>query len=136
MKEAKSISYSILRTAILVAVVGMCFPENTFGQKLSDTISIREVQVLGKRKLEEAGLVVTRIDTLALQMMKTQTVSELLTSYSPVFIKSHGRGSVATACFAERRLRTRRFTGTASGLIRRCRETSISRWYRFILSMM
>lgn len=99
MKGAKSIRYSILRKAILVAVVGMCLSENTFAQKLSDTISIEEVQVFGQRKLEEAGLVVAHIDTLALQMMKTQTVSELLTSYSPVFIKSYGRGSVATASF-------------------------------------
>ncbi len=68
-------------------------------QKLSDTIAIQEVQVYGKRKIEEAGTTVTHIDTLALKMMKTQTISELLSSYSPVFIKSYGRGSVATASF-------------------------------------
>src|SRR5665647_438323 len=42
---------------------------------------------------------ITHIDTLAMQMMKTQTVSELLSSYSPVFMKSYGRGSSATASF-------------------------------------
>ena len=57
-------------------------------QKLTDTIHIQEVKVYGKRKIEEAGSMVTHIDTLAIQMMKTQTISELLSSYSPVFMKS------------------------------------------------
>ena len=73
--------------------------ENSSAQKLTDTISIQEVQVYGKRKIEEAGMMNTHIDTLALQMMKTQTISELLSSYSPVFMKSYGRGSTATASF-------------------------------------
>lgn len=75
------------------------FSGEIVAQKLTDTIRIQEVQVFGKRKIEEAGLIVTRIDTLALQMMKTQTISELLSSYSPVFMKSYGRGSTATASF-------------------------------------
>jgi iron complex outermembrane receptor protein len=68
-------------------------------QKLSDTIRIQEVQIYGKKPVEEAASLVTHIDTMALQMMKTQTVAELLSSYSPVFIKSYGRGSTATASF-------------------------------------
>ncbi|HLN71693.1 MAG TPA: TonB-dependent receptor plug domain-containing protein [Prolixibacteraceae bacterium] len=68
-------------------------------QKLSDTISLKEVKVIGQKKLEEAGMMVTHIDTMVLQMVKTQTISELLSSYTPVFIKSYGRGSEATASF-------------------------------------
>jgi len=68
-------------------------------QNLTDTISIEEVEVFGKKAIEEAGTMTTHIDTLVLQMLKTQTVSELLSSYSPVFIKSYGRGSTATASF-------------------------------------
>jgi iron complex outermembrane receptor protein len=70
-----------------------------YAQKLSDTISLREVKILGKRKIEEAGLHITHMDTLELKMMKTQTISDLLSSYSPIFIKSYGRGSTATAAF-------------------------------------
>lgn len=73
--------------------------EAGFAQKLTDTIRIQEVKVYGKRKIEEAGVTVTHIDTLAIQMMKTQTISELLSSYTPVFMKSYGRGSTATASF-------------------------------------
>jgi len=75
------------------------FSDEISAQKLTDTIRIQEVQVFGKRKIEEAGSMVTHIDTLALQLMKTQTISELLSSYSPVFMKSYGRGSTATASF-------------------------------------
>jgi len=75
------------------------YAEDIVAQKLTDTISIQEVQVFGKKKIEESGLLITHIDTMQLQMMKTLTVSELLSSYSPIFIKSYGRGSTASASF-------------------------------------
>ncbi len=75
------------------------FVKSGYSQKLTDTIKIQEVKVFGKRKIQEAASMVSRIDTVALQMMKTQTISELLSSYSPVFLKSYGRGSTATASF-------------------------------------
>jgi iron complex outermembrane receptor protein len=75
------------------------FTGNIIAQQLKDTIAIQEVKIIGKRKLEEAGLTITHIDTLAMQMMKTQNLTELLSSYSPVFMKSYGRGSTATASF-------------------------------------
>lgn len=68
-------------------------------QSLKDTISIQEVKVVARKKIEDAGMMVTRIDTTVMQMVKTQTISELLSSYTPVFIKSYGRGSTATASF-------------------------------------
>ena len=73
--------------------------EDVEAQIITDTISIKEVQILGKKTIEEAGTMTTHIDTLVLQMLKTQTISELLSSYTPVFIKSYGRGSTATASF-------------------------------------
>lgn len=72
---------------------------NAEAQKLTDTISIREVKVFGKQPIEEAGTMTTKIDTLVLQTLQTHTLSELLSSYSPVFIKSYGRGSSATVSF-------------------------------------
>jgi len=84
--------------SLLVFLISI-FSGNLYAQKLTDTIKIQEVKVFGKRKIEEAASMVSRIDTLALQMMETQTISELLSSYSPVFLKSYGRGSTATASF-------------------------------------
>ena len=83
----------------LCLLVLLFLVEKIEAQKLTDTIPIKEVKVFGKRAIEEAGMMVTHIDTMALQMMKTQTVSELLSSFSPVFMKSYGRGSTATASF-------------------------------------
>jgi len=84
---------------ILCCLMVLFYAEDIVAQKLTDTISIQEVQVFGKKKIEESGLLITHIDTMQLQMMKTLTVSELLSSYSPIFIKSYGRGSTASASF-------------------------------------
>lgn len=84
---------------ILCSLLIWLCAEDIYAQKLSDTISLHEVKILGKKKIEEAGLHITHIDTLELKMMKTLTISELLSSYSPIFIKSYGRGSTATASF-------------------------------------
>jgi len=88
-----------LTKGIFAMLFMMLMIVNAEAQKLTDTISIREVKVIGKQPIEEAGTMTTHIDTLVLQMLKTQTLSELLSSYTPVFIKSYGRGSAATASF-------------------------------------
>lgn len=83
----------------LLFVVLLHFSLFSAGQSLSDTIRIREIEVLAKRKVEEAGLKITRPDSLQRASMLTTDLSELITGYSPVFIKSYGRGSSATASF-------------------------------------
>ncbi len=69
------------------------------GQLIPDTVHIGEVEVLAKRRIEEAGLKITRPDSVQKASMITADLSELISDYSPVFIKSYGRGSVATASF-------------------------------------
>lgn len=93
------INLTNLKSILILCGLILLFADGVVAQKLTDTIPIQEVQVFGKRKIEEAGTMVTHIDTLALQMMKTQTISEILSSFSPVFMKSYGRGSTATASF-------------------------------------
>lgn len=93
-RQGKILVKSIFATIFLVLLTVI-----VEAQKLSDTISIREVKVFGKQPIEEAGTMTTHIDTLVLQMLKTRTLSELLSSYTPVFIKSYGRGSSASASF-------------------------------------
>jgi outer membrane cobalamin receptor len=69
------------------------------GQTLNDTLKIREVQVFGKRSPLETGLKITRTDSLAIASSLTTDLSELLVLNTPLFIKSYGRGSAATASF-------------------------------------
>ena len=83
-----------------------------------DTVHIREVQVLAKRKIEEAGLKITRPDSLQRASMLTTNLSELLSDYSPVFIKSNGRGSEPSPS----RRCSRSIISTASG--RSCRQSN------------
>jgi iron complex outermembrane receptor protein len=73
--------------------------ESLVAQSVRDTIRIGEVSVFGKRKAEEAGLMQTKVDTLILKALQTLDISELLSAHSPVFIKSYGRGSAASASF-------------------------------------
>ncbi len=84
----------ILTVAFLM--IGLCAVR---GQNITDTIEIKEVKVLAKRKVEEAGLKITRPDSMARVSSITTSLSDLISSYSPVFIKSYGRGSEATASF-------------------------------------
>ena len=99
MNQYKRANWKFLDKSVFAILFLLLITLNLEAQKLTDTISIEEVEVFGKKVIEEAGTMTTHIDTLVLQMLKTQTVSELLSSYSPVFVKSYGRGSTATASF-------------------------------------
>ncbi len=69
-------------------------------QNLNDTtIQINEIQIVANRQLPQKGLVITRIDSMVLQQTIDVSLSELLSRYSPVFIKSYGKGALATASF-------------------------------------
>lgn len=71
----------------------------THGQSVTDTILIREVRVTGLRKAEHTGLSISRPDSMALISAISSYLSELIAHNTPVFIKTYGRGSVATASF-------------------------------------
>lgn len=86
------------KTVLVILLFLSCF---TFvqAQSVTDTINIKEIKVLAKRKVEEAGLQITRPDSLARATTLTTDLSDLISEYTPVFIKSYGRGSTATASF-------------------------------------
>ena len=88
-----------MRKTILTGILFLsCF---TFvqAQNVTDTVKIREIKVLAKRKIEEAGLDITHPDSLARATTLTTSLSDLISEYTPVFIKTYGRGSTATASF-------------------------------------
>ena len=69
-------------------------------QGLSDTIiPIPRVSITATKPLQETGLISTSIDTLTLKESLTGSLGELLSKHSPVFIKSYGPGSLASASF-------------------------------------
>ncbi len=77
----------------------MSAPELALTQTSIDSVFMSEVEIVAKKKLKEAGMKITRPDSMAIISMLTTSMSELLTQNTPVFIKSYGRGSQATASF-------------------------------------
>ncbi len=66
-----------------------------------DSLMLKEVSVKANRLFdkETAGGKETRVDSLVLSQNLNHTLSEVLSENTPVFIKSYGRGSMATASF-------------------------------------
>jgi len=75
------------------------FPVLLWAQTTHDTVQLKTIEVTAQRPIEEAAISKTRVDTLALQTLNAKTLASLMTASTPVFIKSYGRGSAATASF-------------------------------------
>lgn len=74
----------------------------TGAQTIRDSIiELEEVQVRAARIFEKetAGMKETRVDSLVIRQKLNLSLSELLAENTPVYIKSHGRGALATASF-------------------------------------
>ncbi|MDD4149030.1 MAG: TonB-dependent receptor plug domain-containing protein [Bacteroidales bacterium] len=71
-----------------------------YGQGMTDsTFILNQVEIKAKRNINERGLNITKIDSLVIKKSANSSLSELLSKHSPVFIKSYGQGSLATASF-------------------------------------
>lgn len=77
------------------------FPFGTiFSQNISeDTLKINEVHVSARRSIEEVGIIKSKIDTSIIKASESENLSELLSENTPVFVKSAGRGALATVSF-------------------------------------
>ena len=71
----------------------------TFAQMLPDTLAIPEVEIHSAKKLKTAGLQTDQVDSLVMMREADVSLSDLLSAHSTVFIKSEGRGALATAAF-------------------------------------
>ncbi len=83
----------------LTGILSICCISFIQAQDVTDTVKISEIKVLAKRRVEEAGLKITRPDSLARATTLTTSLADLISEYTPVFIKTYGRGSAATASF-------------------------------------
>lgn len=86
----------------LIAVLLMFMARTSFSQGIRDSVfQIKSVVVSTERifKKENAGMKETVIDSLVLLEKINMSLSELLSENTPIFIKSHGRGALATASF-------------------------------------
>ena len=91
-----------MRLSCYIAMVLCVFALNSRAQNLGDSVfhiegvTIRAQEIFLK---EEAGMKQTRVDSLAIDQKISVSLSRLLSENTPVFIKEHGRGALATASF-------------------------------------
>ena len=62
-------------------------------------VAIPEINVLAKRPIEEIGITKTTIDTIILIKSINASLSDVLSETTPVFVKTAGRGAMATVSF-------------------------------------
>lgn len=60
---------------------------------------VGQVTVYGRRPMREIGIDETRFDSLALQENIAQSMADVLTFHSGVFVKSYGRATLSTVAF-------------------------------------
>ncbi len=94
---------SFLRSLMMILLISVVANASAAGPaSLLDTIiELDEVQVRARHLFEKetAGMKQTQVDSLVISRKLHQSLSELLSENTPVHIKSHGRGALATASF-------------------------------------
>ncbi|MBN2682779.1 MAG: TonB-dependent receptor plug domain-containing protein [Bacteroidales bacterium] len=70
-----------------------------FSQDSTFHIRLKQVEITAQRPLKEKGLIITKIDSTALLQNMHNSMSDLLSTSSPVFIKSYGESGLASASF-------------------------------------
>lgn len=89
----------ILLIVSVFMLAGSCIVR---AQTFADTMRIRQVDIVAQspwEKIQIAGGNVTLIDSTSLALARGQNLGELLTTRSSVFVKSYGRGALATVSF-------------------------------------
>ncbi len=77
----------------------VAFPALLNAQYLSDTLKLGEISVFSSRPVEQTALTVTELDSALLSRQISRSLSELIAENSSLFIKSLGRGALATVSF-------------------------------------
>ena len=91
----------MLRRTIIVILL-ILIARESFSQGIRDSVfQIKGVRVTAGQifKKEDAGMKEIVVDSLILLKKINLSLSDLLSENTPVFIKSHGRGALATASF-------------------------------------
>ena len=82
-----------------MAIFALTLVQPAYPQKLSDTLHISEISIYSPRKLKLTGLTYTQVDSFVLNDKMNNSLSEVLSEHTPVFIKTYGRGALASASF-------------------------------------
>jgi outer membrane cobalamin receptor len=85
----------------LVAIVPLWLLSTTKikAQISQDTINLKTVEITAKKPIEQKALSRSEVDTLELKKLQTKSLAELIQATGPIFVKTYGRGSLATVSF-------------------------------------
>lgn len=96
------------RNVVLMQIVGalLLLPSLMNGQQRNDNknwaekgITIREVEILGKRPMKDIGVQQTKFDSLVLKENIALSMADILTFNSSIFVKNYGRATLSTVSF-------------------------------------
>ena len=87
------------KIAVILFLITL-FSRDILAQKSGDTtVQLNGIEVVSPRPLREKGVFISKIDSAELREALTESMAELLSTHSPIFIKTYGQGSLATASF-------------------------------------
>ena len=89
----------LVKIVILFFILLAGFSSVVNGQAIFDTLNLREFEVIAFKENYKISFKKTKIDTLIRRDFEHFDLGQLLTAFSPVFIKSYGKGSISTASF-------------------------------------
>lgn len=85
---------------LLTLLAALCvWTANAQNDSVMRNVAIDEIPVRARRILSEIGTQKTELDTLAMRDNITKSLADILAQSSSIFIKSYGRGTLATASF-------------------------------------
>lgn len=92
------INNNLLRVLLLIGYLLFGFSAKA---DIPDSVLLKEVKIIEriKQKKKQAGVKYQKIDTLVLNTLAHRSLSEVLSENTPIFIKTYGRGSMASASF-------------------------------------
>lgn len=87
----------MIKNLLIIVILFICI--NIFSSDITDSLQLNEVVITASRSLQNSALFKVTIDSFVIKQNKENSLSDLLTNNSSVFIKSYGRGSLSTASF-------------------------------------
>lgn len=84
---------------VLFLLLLLLFQLTVRGQAIFDTLNLREFEIIGQIDNYKDSYKATTFDTLVKRNFEHFDLGQLLSAFSPVFVKSYGRGSISSASF-------------------------------------
>ncbi|MBC8319508.1 MAG: TonB-dependent receptor [Bacteroidetes bacterium] len=82
---------------IILFILGLA--SNVQSQYIYDTLQLSELEVISYHNDLNSTSKVTTLNSIARKELSLNDIGELLSAYTPVFVKSYGRGSLSTVSF-------------------------------------